>query len=227
MGFLQNLIERNAAVWHAAKTHPFLHGLVDSTLPHDPFLHYLHQDAWFLRENAKVLAVAASRAPSLAAAALLSESIAAVTLAERDRHRRFAEALGSPIDSDRLVPAPTAYAYVSHLRSVALDGSFAEILAALQPCPCLYRDFGLHFRDRRPADPVYRDWLAAYQDPALNSRVDAQDALFDEVMAEAGPALRDRAARAFAISIRYEHAFWDMAMARQDWDVPIPETVAG
>lgn len=222
MSFTQDQKARLHTIWQASMTHPFLQQLVADELPYANFLFYLHQDAWFLREEAKVVAIAASRAPDLATSAGLSELISSVNAAERDRHRAFAAHLGRPIDSDALTPAPTAYAYVSHLRSVALDGGLAEILAALLPCPWLYRDFGQHFGAREPADPIYRDWLAAYQSELLGERVAYQCDLLDRAAADADDAQRARAAWAFEVSIRYEHAFWDMAANQQDWAALTP-----
>ena len=204
-------------VWQAARGHDFLQQLVDGRLAHETFLYYLHQDAWFLGEDAKVMAIAASRAPTLALAARLGELISAVNAAERDRHRVFAEILGRPLDTPNLRPAPTAYAYVSHLKAVALDGSLLAILAALLPCPWLYSDFGRHFADRNPPDAVYRDWLAPYKDAGLAERVRFHRDLVDDFHAQASTAERARAERAFETSIRYEVRFWDMAMNRESW----------
>lgn len=220
MSFTDTQRRDAGAVWLAARDHPFVQQLVEDRLPHATFLFYLHQDAWFLREDAKVMAIAASRAPDLATAAHLSSLIAAVNAAEQGRHRVFAERLGETIDPDSLVPAPAAYAYVSHLRSVALDGSLLAILAALLPCPWLYSDFGQKLADREPADPVFRDWLEPYKDAGLAARVQAHRDLVDRLAEAADVADRRRAAWAFQTSIRYEVGFWDMAMTRQGWPEP-------
>lgn len=218
MSFSHEMRERTRHIWDASKTHPFLQQLVASDLPHASFLYYLQQDAWFLREEAKVMAIAASRAPDLATSARLCDLITTVNDAEQGRHRTFAERLGTPIDDTAFAPSPTAYAYVSHMRSVALDGGLGPILAALLPCPWLYRDFGKHFAGEAPSDPIYREWLAAYQSPLLDERVGYQCDLLDRTMAQADTPTREDAARAFEISIRYEHAFWDMAFARETWN---------
>jgi thiaminase II len=217
MSFSHEMRERNRATWDAVVRHPFVEQIVESTLPHANFRFYIHQDSWFLREESKVLGIAASRASDLATAGALAELVTSVNQAEQSRHRRFAEQLGDPIDTPALTPAPTAYAYVAHLRSVALDGALVEILAALLPCPWVYRNFGQHHEARVPDDPIYRDWLSAYQSPLLDDRVQYQCDLLDRSAAEADAATRARAAQAFGISIRYEHAFWDMAMAQEAW----------
>lgn len=204
-------------VWAAARQHDFLQQLVSGRLPRQTFLYYLHQDAWFLTEDARVMAIAASRAPDLAMAAHLAELIAAVNAAEQGRHRVFAETLGQPLDTPRLRPSPTAYAYVNHLKAVALDGSLLAILTALLPCPWLYSDFGQLFRDREPPDPVYRDWLEPYKSDGLAERVQYHRDLVDGLYAEASAAEQAGAARIFETSVRYERRFWDMALQHESW----------
>jgi thiaminase/transcriptional activator TenA len=217
MSFTEDMQARTAAIWRAAKEHPFLQQLVTDELPHETFLYYIHQDAWFLREEAKVLAIAAARAGDLATTARLSELISAVNAAEQNRHRSFAERLGRPIDDAHHTPSPTAYAYVAHLRSVALDAPLAPILAALLPCPWLYCDFGRHFFDHEPADPIYAEWLAAYKSELLDERVGFQRRLLDAEVEKADAPVRLAAERAFEISIHYEFRFWEMAVAREEW----------
>ena len=209
--------ERLDDVWRKARTHAFLIELVESRLPKENFLFYIHQDAWFLAEDAKVMAIAASRAPTLAIAARISELITAVNNAEQNRHRVFAENLGRPLNTAELRPAPTAYAYVSHLRSVALEGHFPTIMAALLPCPWLYCDFGQYFADKTPADPVYREWLEPYKDPGFAERVAYHRNLVDSLVDASRPDERLRAERAFETSLRYEERFWSMAMNLERW----------
>jgi thiaminase/transcriptional activator TenA len=44
--------------------HPFLTGLTDGSLPREAFCFYVVQDAHYLREFARALAIAAARAPT-------------------------------------------------------------------------------------------------------------------------------------------------------------------
>jgi thiaminase/transcriptional activator TenA len=222
MSFARDQKARNWDSWQACLSHPFLSELAAGRLPHESFVFYLTQDIWFRRERAKVLGLAASRAASLDDAAFLGNQVAASHASEHERHRPLAERLGRAIAEADLEPAPVAYAYAAHLRSVALDGDVAAIVAAVLPCLWIYRDFGRAFADHVPADPVYRDWLASYQGSRLDGRLDANRDLLDRSVAAVGAAERARAATAFSISVHYERAFWSMAQHCRDWSDGLP-----
>lgn len=220
MAFSDDVHRTVAPIWQACIDHPFLQGVVDSTLKPVQFGYYLYQDAYFLAEEARVLAVAASRAATLREVAELALLIESVNQAEQTRHRAFAAELGVKIDDpDDARPAPTALAYVNHLRSVALDGSLGELMAALLPCPWLYRDFGRHYAERSPENEMYREWLAAYGSALLDERVNKQIALLDRLAEAASDAERARMRRHFLVSTRYEHLFFDMAYEMEQWPV--------
>jgi thiaminase (transcriptional activator TenA) len=218
MAFSDDLNRGVAPVWRACIAHPFLEGIVNSTLTPAQFGYYLYQDAYFLAEDARVMAIAASRATTLREVADLARLIENVNQAEQTRHRAFAAELGVVLeDPTEARPAPTALAYVNHLRSVALDGSLGELLAALLPCPWLYRDFGRHYADRAPDNRMYRDWLAAYASDDFDLRVRQQIALVDAVAEQVSEAERARMKRHFEVSTRYEHLFFDMAFGMEAW----------
>lgn len=220
MAFSDDVHDTVAPIWWACIAHPFLEGVVTSTLKPEQFGFYLYQDAYFLAEEARVLAVAASRASTLRESAELALLIESVNQAEQTRHRAFAAELGVRIDDpEDAQPAPTALAYVNHLRSVALDGSLGELMAALLPCPWLYRDFGRHYASRTPDNRMYREWLAAYASDLLDERVTKQIALLDRLAEQASNSERIRMRRLFFVSTRYEHLFFDMAYGMEKWPV--------
>src|SRR4051812_210704 len=60
-----------AGLWAAAEpifeailAHPFLRGLTDGSLPEERFRFYVKQDALYLRQYARCLALASAKAPS-------------------------------------------------------------------------------------------------------------------------------------------------------------------
>lgn len=218
MAFSDDVHRSVAPIWQACIAHPFLEGVVESTLKPEQFGYYLYQDAYFLAEEARVLAVAASRAATLREVAEFALLIESVNQAEQTRHRAFAAELGVKIDDPAdAEPAPTALAYVNHLRSLALDGSLGELMAALLPCPWLYRDFGRHYANRSPDNRMFREWLAAYASDLLDERVEKQIALLNRLAERASEAERVRMQCHFVISTRYEHLFFDMAYEMEKW----------
>lgn len=65
-------------------------------------------------------------------------------------------------EMENFKPAPTAYAYTSHLYRAVLSGSLAQIVAAMLPCYWLYADIGLKYRDAKPDKKIYKNWLNMY-----------------------------------------------------------------
>ncbi|NLG69157.1 MAG: thiaminase II, partial [Firmicutes bacterium] len=51
------------AIFEAILAHPFIQGLTDGTLPEEAFRFYVIQDALYLRDYARALALAAAKAP--------------------------------------------------------------------------------------------------------------------------------------------------------------------
>ena len=64
MTFPDELWARTAGIYAAILDHPFLRGLTDGSLPRDAFAHYVVQDAHYLREYARALAVLSAKAPA-------------------------------------------------------------------------------------------------------------------------------------------------------------------
>ncbi len=52
-----------APTYRAILDHPFITGLVDGTLPHEAFRHFVVQDSHYLRDYARALAVCARQGP--------------------------------------------------------------------------------------------------------------------------------------------------------------------
>jgi thiaminase/transcriptional activator TenA len=63
MTFTEELWASNADLFDAILAHPFITGLTDGTLPTAAFAHFVVQDALYLRDYARALAVVATRAP--------------------------------------------------------------------------------------------------------------------------------------------------------------------
>jgi thiaminase (transcriptional activator TenA) len=113
--------------------------------------------------------------------------------------------------------APSSYAYTNHLLVSVHRGTFAEGLAALLPCYWIYAEVGKELRKTGSSDPAYQRWIEQYSDPAYEKSVRQ---VLDMMNAQAeviAPAERDRAAKLFLLSARYEYLFWDAAWREEAW----------
>ncbi len=209
-----------ADVRAAILAHPFLTGLTDGSLPRDAFRHYVVQDALYLREYARALALCAARAPHEDAIVMFCQHAAGAIAVERELHDGFLVDLG--LDRDALAaaePSPACRAYTSYLLASCATGSYLEAVAAVLPCYWIYADVGGALLERSSPDPLYARWIATYGGEEFAAIVAAACAEADRAGAEIGPrewrAVRER----FVTTSRYEWMFWDAGWRQERWPV--------
>jgi thiaminase (transcriptional activator TenA) len=200
--------------------HPFLTGLTDGSLPQEAFRFYVVQDAHYLREFARALAVAAARAPAEEDILMFSRHAAGALEVERSLHGSFFREFGL---SDREVAAtplaPTTLAYTSYLLAVAYSGSFPETVAVLLPCYWIYWQVGRTLLEKGSPDPLYQRWIDTYGGEEFGAIVSEVLALTDRVGADLGAGERERMRGHFLATARYEWMFWEMGYRQERWPI--------
>ncbi|GAX90129.1 thiaminase II [Effusibacillus lacus] len=214
------LREKADAIWQASFQHPFVTGVADGTLPLDRFKFYVMQDAFYLSRFAQVQALGAAKAPDLYTSGRMAFHAQTTYNAELALHEGFAADLGiTDEDKAQFQPAPTAYAYTTHMLSVAYTGTLGEIIAAILPCYWLYLEIGERFKGAKPAEPIYQKWIDAYGGDWFAELVREQIARLDSLAAYATEEERRKMEQHFLISSQYEYSFWEMAYRKETWPV--------
>jgi thiaminase/transcriptional activator TenA len=202
-------------VFDAVLVHPFFTGLIDGSLPPDCFAYYLAQDAHYLRDYARVLAVVAAKAPTHADTAVLASHAAATARVELMLHETLLPKLG--MTQADVPTSPTTTAYCSYLLASAYSDSFAAGLAAVLPCYWIYQRVGAALVDRGSPDPRYQAWIDTYAGDEFAAAVAEVLVLSDRSAPDRASAEAQRARAAFATTARYEWMFWDAAWRREQW----------
>jgi thiaminase (transcriptional activator TenA) len=207
-----------APIHEAILDHPFLRGLTSGELPPDRFAYYIAQDAHYLRDYARALAVVGAKAPTHADAGMLARHAAGTVDVELSLHATLLPQLGLTNDDlDRIPVSPTTLGYTSYLLATAYGGSFAEGLAAVLPCYWIYARVGDALVDRGSPDPRYQAWIATYASAEFAQVVAEALALADRVGPGLGGDDEARARRHFTVTSRYEWMFWDAAWRAEHW----------
>jgi len=218
MSFTRELWASMAPIYAAILRHPFLAGLTDGSLPRASFVFYAVQDALYLREFARSLALAAARAPEDDWIIMFSDHAANALRVERALHEGFFKELGlSPADVAATPLAPTNLAYTSYLVAVAYGAPYHEALAALLPCYWIYGEVGKALERAGSPDPLYARWIATYASEEFGAVVRAVLAATDAVAARLQPRERAAMQRHVLTTTRYEWMFWDMGWRREAW----------
>lgn len=202
--------------------HPVVQGIGRGDLSLDQFKYYVRQDYLYLIEYSRVLALGVARAHDLEVMELFAELVHATLHVEMELHRGYCERFGiSREELEQTEASPTTHAYTRHLLSVAYGGTIAELMAALLPCQWGYWEIGQHLAGRGlPAhQPLYAEWIEMYSGEEYAELAARLRRTFDRVVADASPAESARLAEIFAISSRYEYAFWDAALRQETWPV--------
>ncbi|HSE45526.1 MAG TPA: hypothetical protein VLA89_09410, partial [Gemmatimonadales bacterium] len=94
MAFTATLWRSIEPIYAAILAHPFLRGLTDGSLPHEAFRFYAVQDALYLRDFARALALAAARAPREEWIIMFNEHAAGALKVEKTLHESFFKEFG-------------------------------------------------------------------------------------------------------------------------------------
>ncbi|HLH68014.1 MAG TPA: thiaminase II [Candidatus Dormibacteraeota bacterium] len=207
-------------VFRAILDHPFLQGLTDGSLDREAFRHYVVQDALYLTEYARALAICGARSPDDRAIQMFCEHAAGAIAVERQLHEGFFREFGLSEEEVRATEmAPTNLAYTSYLLAVTYGGSFPEALGAVLPCYWIYWEVGKHLLDRGSPDPLYRRWIETYGGEEYGEIVRAVLQLTDRIGGGLSEVELVRMGRRFRETARYEWMFWDMGYRRESWPV--------
>jgi thiaminase (transcriptional activator TenA) len=207
-------------IYAAILEHPFVTGLTDGTLAADAFAYYVVQDALYLRDYAKTLAIVAAKAPDTAGTEMFARHAAEIITVERLLHDSLMGDLGlDPAAADEEEPAPTTLAYTSYLLATALSCSYAEGVGVVLPCYWIYYEVGKELLQRGSPNAQYQQWIDTYADDQYGDVVRSVLDVADELGPSLGPAERARVARHFRTTSQYEWMFWDAGYRQERWPV--------
>jgi thiaminase/transcriptional activator TenA len=220
MTFTGELWRSIEPIYAAILDHPFVRGLTDGSLSRESFRFYAIQDALYLRDFARALALAAARAPRDEWIIMFNEHAAGSLRVERSLHEGFFGEWGLTARDVTSTPlAPTNLAYTSYLLAVAHGAPFHEGLAALLPCYWIYWEVGKALERAGSSDPLYTRWIGTYAADEFGRLVKAVLEVTNETAASLTAAQQDTMRRHFVTTSRYEWMFWDMGWRREAWPV--------
>jgi thiaminase/transcriptional activator TenA len=203
--------------------HPFLQGLTAATLPPDRFAYYVAQDAHYLRDYARALAVVAAKAPDHTTAGMFARHAAGAVDVELALHATLLPQLGlDPAELDQVPVSPTTLSYTSYLLATVYGGSFAEGVAAVLPCYWIYARVGAALLEQGSPDARYQRWIDTYAGADFEATVAEVLALAEKIGPDLNPVEDSRARKHFAVTARYEWMFWDAAWRAEQWPVMTP-----
>ena len=194
---------------------PFNRELAAGTLDQAKFQFYITQDALYLDQYARILAMAGVRGPDGQTLRLFAESALEAVAVEQALHGQYLTQFGAgALEAE---PSPDCLNYTSFLIATAYHDPWEVLMAALLPCFWIYWDVGNSIARQSAPDNKYRAWIDTYSDEGFGNAVRAVIAATDRAAAGATDLTRTRMMTAFVRSSQYEYLFWDGAYQRRRW----------
>jgi thiaminase/transcriptional activator TenA len=216
--FSEEAWRRTAVLREAIARLPFNTELAAGTLAPERFRFYITQDALYLAEYARVLALSAAKAPDPATVRWFAQAAGEAIAVEQALHARYLAEFGvDPGTVATAEPSPDCLAYTSYLLMTAHQQPWEVAVAAVLPCFWIYWDVAGAIVAGAAPDNPYRAWIDTYADPRFGEAVRAAVAIADRAAETATLPIRDAMLAAFARSAQYEYLFWDGAYNRRFW----------
>lgn len=216
--FSEEAWARTAAIRTAIDALPFNRELAAGSLARERFQTYILQDALYLREFSRALAIAAAKAPERSHFESFARSAVGVVAVEQALHERYLAEFGLGHDAIAAAePSPDCLAYTSFLLAAAYHEPWEVLVAAVLPCFWIYREVGVAIAAEAAPDNPYRAWIDTYADERFDAAVRTAIAIADHAGDTAAPAVYRRMLAAFSRCAQYEWLFWDGAYQRRSW----------
>jgi thiaminase/transcriptional activator TenA len=220
-GFSDEAWDRTASLRVAIDRLPFITELTAGTLRRDRFRTYITQDALYLGQFSRALAIAAAKAPDAGLVQSFCQSAVGAVVVERALHEKYLREFGvDPAAIDAAEPTPDCLAYTSFLLATAYQEPWEVLVAALLPCFRIYWEVGCAIAAKAGPQNPYRAWIDTYADPGFGEAVQRMVGIVDAAAAATNSANRRQMLGAVIRSSQYEFLFWDGAYQQRGWPTP-------
>ena len=208
--------EQNSSILDAIKQHPFIIQLMDGTLPKEAFEFYIHQDAIYLAEYKKVLALVGTKCRETADIQFFLDAATGIIHVENALHQIFLKEAAA-----RGTASPTCELYTSYLMSTVYQSSVEVGLAAVLPCFTIYKQVGDYIlaNQTNKGDNPYQDWIDTYGGEEFANSVQQAVAITNQHAEHASDKAIELMNQAFNKASKLEWMFWDSAYHQELWKV--------
>src|ERR1700757_619271 len=219
--FSDDVWHRTESLREAIHRLPFNTELAAGLLSRERFQTYIIQDAIYLGQFSRALAISAAKAPDTPTMQSFAQSALGAIAVKQALHGRYLRDFGiDPAGIADAEPSPDCLAYTSFLLATAYHDPWEVLVAALLPCFWIYWDVGSRIAKRAAPDNPYRAWIDTYADEGFGDAVRMVIGITDRAASATTESVRARMMTAFVRSTQYEWLFWDGAYQRRGWPNP-------
>lgn len=196
---------------------PFNQELLAGSLLKERFQFYMQQDAVYLGEFSRALALIAARCFNHPYTLDFIRFAEGAVVVERALHEGYFEQFGV---AEVAEASPTCQNYTQFLLTKASLDQVEVAMAAVLPCFWIYKRVGDYiYAHQENHNNPYQDWIATYAGEDFGILVEKAIAICDHVAAQCTIAQQEQMTKAFVRASQLEWMFWDSAYQLETWPV--------
>ena len=214
--WFEEVREKTDFIIEAIKKHPFITELINGSLSNDVFQFYIQQDAFYLAEYKKILALVGTKCTNSEDAQFFFDSATGIIAVENALHQVFLKEVHLNQE-----PSPTCELYTSYLTRIVHNHSLEEGLAAVLPCFTIYGEIGDYILAMQTDknDNPYQEWINTYGGEAFATSVKNAIKITNSYAQTASAERLKKMELAFEKASKLEWMFWDSAYKKEQWKI--------
>lgn len=194
--------------------HPFNQELAKGILSKEKFIHYLQQDALYLADFSRALALTAARLSCNEQAHQFMQFAIGAIKAEQELHLDYLKQHSS---HSAVKQSPACFMYTNYLLRMATMASVEEAVASLLPCFWVYREVGSTIFKTQGENNPYKSWIQLYSGEQFAASVNLAINVTNKLSDFASEEIKVKMISAFVRSTQLEWYFWESAYNQEDW----------
>ena len=220
MNFTDSLWKNIEPTYNFILKHPFILGLTSGKLNENAFRFYIIQDALYLKEFGRGLALLGARSDDDEDLMMFSEHAKTAIIVERALHKGFIDAWGLTwYDVENTEPSPNCLLYTSYLLRVVYSRPYYEALGAFLSCYWIYWEVGKALLEQGSPNKLYQRWIDTYAGEEFAKTVQDMLSTVERTCNPLNSDQKDLVAKHFGMTAKFEYLFWDMGYNCQQWPV--------
>lgn len=209
---VHTMIKQSQVLLHTIQNQAFNLALSQGTLPKHKFIFYMVQDALYLADYARALALTAGRLPDSAEVQEFIQFALEAINEERLLHSLYLPAYQSLHEQN-----PSCFLYTNYLLRMAALSPVEEAVASLLPCFYIYHAVGKKMAAQSHKNNPYQEWIDLYSSTAFETSVQKAIACTNKLGNQATEKQKEAMIKAFMRATQLEWQFWESMYAEEQW----------
>jgi len=195
--------------------------LSNGSLAKEKFIHYLIQDALYLADFSRALALTGARLTDNRQTQQFIHFAMGSIQAERDLHATYLKNLSSQIIANA-EQTPACFMYTNYLFKTAIMATVEEAADSLLPCFWIYREVGKNILSAQiHSFNPYQNWITLYAGEEFHTSVEVAITIINQLGEHASSNIKSKMISAFIRSTQLEWMFWESAYCQESWPLLI------